>query len=69
MILADVETKKQITFRENEKVCCPLCGGKMHKADTVKDKNSAFAWFECDQKYCSGWLVQTTNLFFEHRPE
>jgi hypothetical protein len=69
MILAEAETKNRASFREKEKVCCPLCGEKMHKADTSKDKNSSFVWFECDQKYCSGGLVQTTNWFQEYRPE
>ncbi len=65
MIVAEAEINNQISFRENEKACCPLCGSKMHRTDTPKDKSSSFIWLECDQKYCSGWLVQTTNWFQE----
>ena len=63
MIIEETETKDLMLFREHEKVCCPLCGGKMHKADAAKDKNSSFVWFECNQTYCSGWLVQTINRY------
>ncbi len=61
MILAETETKTRVSIREMETASCPLCGGKMHKSDAPHEKKSHFVWFECDQKNCSGWLVQTTD--------
>ena len=65
MILAETQTKPVVTVIRDEKVCCPLCGGKMHKSDPARDtaKNAPFVWYECAEKYCSGWLVKTTEWF------
>jgi hypothetical protein len=65
MILAETQTKPVDSVPRNEKVSCPLCGGKMHKSDPARDtvKNASFVWYECDQRFCSGWLVKTTEWF------
>ena len=63
MILEEIRTKPRLSHPLKEKVCCPLCGGKVHKTDDTRERNSPFLWFECDRKDCSGWLVQTTSWF------
>jgi len=63
MIVQEARNKNRPAGLVREKVCCPLCGGHMHKADDARERNTPFHWFECDRRDCSGWLVQTTGWF------
>ena len=37
---------------------CPVCGGEMKEALSLKERGSRFVWLECSRTDCQGLLLK-----------
>jgi len=49
---------RQATNGHLASLICPVCGGKMSEALTMKRRGSRFVWLECTKTDCRGLFLR-----------
>jgi len=62
MIATQSEAARSVQRPKISKASCPLCGEQMRMVNDSRRMDEPFSWFECTEKSCPGWIVQTPEL-------